>query len=198
MSSPYAAPVVAQAGGQPGTLINAISTGQLKKVVVIVVNARADPPNTVYQSPKRPGIVGMIDSVVSVPINSTSSAVNGQIDMLTDELKTAGGDNGGGPGAPLSKGLRVYNIAVDFDQLRTNDPIQRELRDQAKQIPTLWTISKPNLDVIDKAATTLLRQHPCFQLLLTDVKANAKEPVDPDYARTGCPQVSDRGGVAAQ
>jgi len=68
--------------------------------------------------------------------------------------------------------------------------VQRALRDKAKEIPTLWTISKPNLDVIEGAGTTLLRQHPCFQRLLNDLAIRA-DFVDVSYAMKGCRQASD-------
>ena len=114
---------------------------------MIVVNARADPANGIYQSAERPGIVGMIGSVTSVPIDSTSSSVNAQIEVLLSQFNAAGGGTGGAQFA----GLRVYNVEIDFDQLRASDPAQRALRDQAKAIPTLWTITRPNLEVIEKA-----------------------------------------------
>ena len=193
VSSPNAVPIVAPPGAQAGpggTLLQAINSGRIKKIAVIVINARADPGNQIYQSPDRPGIVGMIGSVTSIPIDSASSSVNAQIEVLLSQFNAAGGGTGGAPGDPQFAGLKVYKIAIDFDQLRANDPEQRALRDQAKTIPTLWTISKPNLDVIQQAGTTLLHQHPCFQRLLSDLAVPA-DFVDTAFARAGCRQAAD-------
>ena len=194
ISSPYAAPIVAPPGGQagqPGTLLEAINQGRVKKVAVVVINARADPANKIYQSANRPGILGMINSVVSVPIDSTSASVHAQIEVLLSQFNAGGGGTGGAAGAPLFAGLMVYNVEIDFDQLRANEPRQRALRDQVKAIPTLWTITKPNLDVIEQAGITLLHQHPCFQRLLSDLGIPA-DFIDTTFARTGCGQAADR------
>ncbi len=194
VSSPNAAPIVAPKAtgpsGAPGNLLMAINTGAVRKLAVLVINARADPANAIYQNPSRPGIVGMVGSVTSIPIDSTTSSVAAQIDVLLSQFNGAGGGTGGAPGSPLFAGLKVYNMTIDFDQLRASDPVQRALRDEAKQIPTLWTITKPNLDVIEKAGTTLLHQHPCFQRLLADMSIAAPF-VDPAFAKTGCPQAVD-------
>ncbi|MBB1076408.1 patatin-like phospholipase family protein [Rhodoferax sp. 4810] len=194
VSSPYAASIVAPPGGQagqPGTLLQAINGGRVKKLAVILVNARPDPDNKIYQSADRPGILGMISSATSVPIDSTSASVHAQLEVLLAQFNAAGAGNAGAAGDPLFAGLMVYNIEIDFDQLRPSDPRQRALRDQAKAIPTLWTISKPNLDVIEQAGTTLLHQHPCFQRLLSDLDIPA-DFIDITYAHTGCPQAIDR------
>ena len=193
VSSPNAVPIVAPPGAQAGpsdTLLQAINSGRVKKIAVIVINARADPANGIYQSAERPGIVGMIGSVTSVPIDSASSGVNAQIEVLLSQFNAAGSGTGGAPGDPQFAGLRVYNVAIDFDQLRASDPVQRALRDQAQAIPTLWTITKPNLDVIEQAGTMLLHQHPCFQRLLDDLAIPAAF-IDPAFARAGCRQAAD-------
>ena len=190
ISSPYAAPITAKPGSglnESNTLLQAINTGQIKKVVVISINARADPASDIYQSPTRPGIGKMIGSVASVPIDSASAGVNAQMEALLAELNAAGG---GGPGDPQFTGLQVYGVQIDFDQLRGNDATQRELRDKAKGIPTLWTITKDNRIIIEQAATTLLYQHPCFQRLLIDLGIQA-DFIDPSFAKTGCRQSVD-------
>lgn len=189
VSSPYAAAIVAPPAGQGGraaTLLRAINEGRIQKIAVIVVNARAEPPNDISTSPDRPGVIGMIGSVTSLPIDANTSSVGAQIDTLLAELNAGGSSSG----AAAFAGLNVYRIVIDFDQLRVSDPSQRALRDQAKQIPTLWTITKANLDVVDKAGTLLLRQHPCFQRLLVDLSI-PNDFVDADFARQGCRQASD-------
>jgi hypothetical protein len=93
-------------------------------------------------------------------------------------------------GNPQFTGMKVYGVQVDFDQLRVNDPKQRELRMKANEIPTAWTITKDNLNVIEQVGTMLLRQHPCFQRLLLDMSISA-DFIDPAFSRTGCRQATD-------
>jgi len=190
ISSPYAAPIIAdQTSGlnRTNTILDAVNTGKIKKLAVVVINARADPANTISQTPSRPGIVEMIQSVTSVPISSTTASVSSQLGVLLAQLNAAGG---GGAGGPQFTGLKVYAVQVDFDQLRASDPVQRELRDKANAIPTLWTITKENREVIEQAGTILLHQHPCFQRFLMDMDIKA-EFVDPVFAKTGCRQAAD-------
>jgi NTE family protein len=197
ISSPYAAPMVAPTSGaatSPETILRSISTGRIRKLVVIVVNARADAMNAIDQSDSRPGILGMAKSVISVPIDSSSSSINGQLDALMAEFNaaaTSASAGAGSAGNPSFGGLNTYPIEVDFDQLRPGVPEQRSLRDKAKQIPTLWTVTKPDLGVIEEAGRLLLRQHPCFQRLLLDLAVHL-DLVDPVFAKAACPQPSDR------
>jgi len=188
IASPYAAPIVAGPdAAQRGTILEAINAGRVKKVAVIVINARAEPASGIHQSASRPGIVKMIGSVASIPIDSNTASVSSQMEVLLAQLNAAGG---GGAGRPQFTGLKVYPVKIDFDQLRASDPAQRALRDRVKEIPTLWTISHDNLAALEQAGTLLLQQHPCFQRLLLDLGVRA-DYIDPDFARTGCRQASD-------
>jgi NTE family protein len=186
IESPYAAPIIAGTKGGD-SIIAAINNGSVRKVAVIVINARAEPPNDIYQSSSRPGIVKMIGSVTSVPIDSNTAAVSSQMEVLLSQLNAAATATVGNPNF---KGLAVYSIKIDFDQLRASDPAQKRLRDEVKAIPTLWTISPANLQALEQAGTLLLHQHPCFQRLLLDLGVQAGF-VDGNFARTGCRHASD-------
>jgi NTE family protein len=170
-----------------GAILNDLNLGKIKRIVVIVVNARSDSANPAYQSPSRPGLLGQIGSVASVPIDANTASVSSQMDVLLEQIKQAGKD------APLNAKfgkLRVYGTQINFDQLRATNEHQRELRDSAKAIPTLWTIKQYDLEVIKEVGQVLLHQHPCFQRLLLDLKIDAAF-VDPAFAMKGCPQSSD-------
>ncbi len=190
ISSPYAAPIIAGPSSgltESNTILDALNAGRIKKLAVIVINARADAATGISQSASRPGIVEMIESVTSIPLSSTTASVNSQMDVLLAELKAAAG---GGAGNPQFPGIKIYGVQVDFDQLRNSDPRQRELHVKANAIPTAWTITKENREVIEEAGTILLHQHPCFQRLLLDMDIKA-EFVDPAFAKAGCRQISD-------
>ena len=81
-------------------------------------------------------------------------------------------------------------VKIDFDQFGDADPHRRELRAKANNIPTLWSISQENREVLEEAGTVLLHQHPCFQRLLIDMNIPASF-IDPNFARMGCRQSSD-------
>jgi NTE family protein len=191
ISSPYAAPITAKRDSgltQSNTILQAINTGQIKKLAVIVINSRADPSNAIYQKPSRPNIKKMIKSVTSIPIDSATASVSSQMEVLLAQLNAAGG---GGPGDPQFKGLKVYGVEIDFDQLRADDPNESTLQEKAKSIPTLWTISKSDREVIEKVGTLLLQQHPCFQRLLLDMQIKPDFEIDANFAKVGCRQTAD-------
>ncbi|MFO0997852.1 MAG: patatin-like phospholipase family protein [Alphaproteobacteria bacterium] len=165
-----------------GCLLFAINSGKIRKLVVVTVNARSDPPNPLDTDPGRPGELAQISAVTSVPIDSTSANMYAEMQSILDEIKTAA------KSAPVDArfgGMKVYSVLVDFDQLRATDPAQRALRDKAKAIPTSWTITAENMEIVDQAGALLLKQHPCFQKLLLDLKAPA--PVaDANFATSAC------------
>jgi NTE family protein len=154
----------------------------VRKLVVVIVNARSDPVNDIYTSPSRPGLLSMINSVASDPIDATSSSVNSQLTVLLAEL---------GAADLVTKGMQVYDIEVDFDLLDPADPTQRALRDGAKSTPTSWTISPENLAIVKEAGKQLIQRNPCFQRLVLNMGITPDFPVSRDFATTGCPQVGD-------
>jgi len=166
-----------------GDILRLINDGEIRKLAVIVVNAKQNKLNANYESPERPGVLSMIGSVASVPISSTSASVSAQMGNLLAEIKKAA--NGGARGARFA-GMKVYNIQIDMDQLRGWDDYQRALRDKAKAIPTSWTISAEDHETVKEVGQLLLRQHPCFQKLLIDMKVDTPY-IDREFAKTGCP-----------
>ena len=151
-------------------LLDAINRGKWKKIVVITVNARSDLPSELDQYAGTPGIISMLKSVTSVPIDSATASLNGEMQNLLDTLRAN------------VQGIAVYGITIDFDQFRKG---QESFRDDVKKIGTTWTLTSGELKTVNDAGTILLHQHPCFQRLLMDL--NAKGEVDPDFAKRDCP-----------
>lgn len=159
------------------SILYAMNAGLVRKLVVVIVNARSDPVNDIYTSPDRPGLLAMLGAVASDPIDATSSSMNSQLRVLMDELKKAD---------QVTHSMKVYDIEVDFDLLDPNEPKQKELRDAVKIIPTSWTISAANLAVVEKASRQLMQHNPCFQNLLLDMGITPDFPVSPELAAAGC------------
>ena len=177
-------PRLATAGGAPSTLLAAMNQGAIRKLVVLSINSRAEADSDMAVTDARPGLAAMFASVASVPIDSASASVSSQLGVLTDTI------NGAAQAALANagfSGMQVYKIDIDFDQLRT--PAQADLRHAAKNVPTSWTITRHNRDVIVEAGTTLLHQHPCYQKLLLDMGIAAPF-ADAGFAATGCPNAA--------
>lgn len=147
-------------------LLAAINDGKIKKLVVVVVNARSDPPNALYQQTTTPGLVDAISAVTSIPLDAnTANAQTGLTQLLTEIAGAAADDQG------KYRGMQVYGVTIDFDQLPSDTPDHRQLRDSVKDIPTSWTLSATQLRAIDTAANMLLWSDPCYAALVHDLNA---------------------------
>jgi NTE family protein len=164
-----------QSPSDPAGILRLLNRRQVKRLVIIMVNAQSDPVPGEYKSADRPGILSMFDSVTGVPINSATAGSIGQVnDALAQIYQFA-----------TQQGAQVFNVLVDFDQFRV--PEQAKLRDQVKAVPTSWTISAQDREVLKESATALLHQHPCFQNLLIQLGVDAPY-IDKNFAMTACPQ----------
>ena len=149
-------------------VLHAINEGKIRRLVVIVVNARSDPPNKLYQQPQQPGVVTQIQAVTSVPIDANTANSQTALSALLTEFAQAAA--GAGNQAKFG-GMQVYGITVDYDQIPADTPAHRALRDAAKDVPTAWTLTGPQLQVTEEAGRFLLRRNPCYRALLADLRA---------------------------
>ncbi len=149
-------------------VLRAINNGKIRRLVVIVVNARGDPPNKLYQQPQQPGLVGQIQAVTSVPIDANTANSEIALSALLTEFAQAAA--GAGNQAKFG-GMQIYGVTVDYDQIPANSPAHVALRDAAKDVPTAWTLTGPQLRVTEEAGRFLLRRHPCYRALLADLGA---------------------------
>ncbi len=149
-------------------VLRAINDGKIRRLVVIVVNARSDPPNKLYQQPQQPGLVQQIQTVTSVPIDANTANSQTALSALLGELAQAAA--GAGTRAKFG-GMQIYGITVDYDQIPADTPAHIALRNEAKEAPTAWTLSGPQLQVTEAAGRFLLRRHPCYGALLADLRA---------------------------
>ncbi len=153
-------------------ILRAINAGRIQKLVVVVVNARSDPPNKLYQQMRQPGLVQQIQAVTSVPVDANTANSETALAALLSELAQAAV---GASGQAKFANLRVYGITVDYDQIPADTPAHIRLRDRAKNVPTSWTLSPAQLQVTEEAGRFLLRSHPCYAALLSDL--HAAEPL---------------------
>jgi hypothetical protein len=128
-------------------VLRAINDGKIRRLVVIVINARSDPPNKLYQQPQ-PGLVGQIQAVTSVPIDANTANSETALSALLGELAQAAA---GAAGRAKFAGMRIYGITVDYDQIPADTPAHIALRDAAKDVPTSWTLTPPQLQVTEDA-----------------------------------------------
>ncbi|MGH7065418.1 MAG: patatin-like phospholipase family protein [Stellaceae bacterium] len=168
-------------------ILRAINEGRIRRLVVIVVNARADPPNKLYQQPQQPGLIDQIKAVTSVPIDANTANSQTALSALLGELAQAAAT-----GAARFGGMQVYGITIDYDQIPADTPAHRALRAEAKAVPTLWTLTPAQLQTTEEAGRFLLRRHPCWRALLADL-GTAEPPIagEEPPPNMACPTKSD-------
>ena len=149
-------------------VLRAINDGKIRKLVVVIVNARGDPPNKLYQQPQQPGLVGQVQAVTSVPLDANTANSETALSALLGELAQAAA---GATGRAKFAGMRIYGITVDYDQIPADTPAHIAFRDAAKDVPTSWSLTPPQLQVTEEAGRFLLRRHPCYRALLGDLNA---------------------------
>ena len=149
-------------------VLRAINQGKIRRLVIIVINARSDPKVKLYQQQSQPGLVDQIEAVTSVPIDANTASLQIALSGLLDELSSAAVE-----AAIQAKfhDMKVYGITVDYDQIPADTPAHRTLREKAKNVPTAWSLTTPQLQVTEEAGRFLLRRHPCYRALLADLQA---------------------------
>ena len=142
---------------------------QLKRTLIVVVNARSDPSTGWDHSEDGPSALALLLKSVSVPIDRNSfETLELMKDMLnrwrgTLELQGANGNIGaGGSGTPQ---VRLYPVVVSFDDV--ND---EALKKHLMALPTSFALPAADVDALRKAAGELLRASPEFAAFLRDVE----------------------------
>jgi NTE family protein len=173
-------------------LLPAINDGKVNKLVVVVVNARSDPPNDLYQQNTTPGLISAVNAVISVPIDAnTANSQIGLVQLLTELASAAALVD-----QAKFRGMQIYGVTVDFDQIPSDTPEHRQLRDVVKDIPTSWSLSQPQMQAIDAAGRLLLRSDPCYVALVKDLKA--RQLPGPAFSTISCTtkiQMQKRSGA---
>jgi NTE family protein len=170
-----------------------------KRLVWVVVNARADAPNDIDRDGDTPGILTQIGTVVGVPIDGKTAATAEVVESYFSDIDGAVRDYAacrarlgegcakfypwGGPDVPVR-----YSVSVDFDQFGPQDAA---LRDRLKAAATSWTLPRATIDDAVTAGAKLVRQHPCFRRLTADM-GNVRD--DDAALRKLCPLAHDLPG----
>jgi NTE family protein len=147
-------------------VLKAINDGKIQRLVVITINARSDKPSKLYKSAPAPGVVDMFNSVTSVPIDANSAGSQEVLAGLLGELAKAAQE---ARSAQFHR-MTIYGITVDFDQIPADTEEHRALRDRAKDVPTSWALTAPQLKTTEQVGKLLVIHNPCFQALVSDLR----------------------------
>lgn len=154
-------------------------TNKIRKVLVIVVDARTDPKTSIDKSPSGPGLTAILDIIASVPMSNYSfDTVQLLLDTFTDWQKDRAVYAGckailqeACPGSEMPDKppppLETYGIYVGFDQLQ--NPKER---DYFLNLPTTFALPRESVDKLREIGQFILGQSEDFQRLCSDLKCH--------------------------
>ncbi len=157
----------------PWSLPNKMNQGKIKKIVVIVVDARTEPKTKIDKTPCSPGLFTIVDNIASVPMSNYSfETVQGLFTTFDewrrdsqnyDDCKDVLDKNCPGAGMPYKPPAPVetYAIYVGFDQIKD----QKE-REYFLNMPTAFSLKKEEVDDLRKIGPKILDDSEEFHRLL--------------------------------
>ncbi|MGH8508873.1 MAG: patatin-like phospholipase family protein [Gammaproteobacteria bacterium] len=153
------------------SILNKLSNKQIKKLVVIVVDAKNETPNPADQSPDAPELAAVINSIATVPLDNYSFDT---LELLQEVMRTRDKNQRLQPGLHQ---VEMYRIYIGFDQIK--DEAERA---RFFSTATSFDLPKEQVDALRRMGAELLRQSPCLKALV----ASGSAPEQPGASRL-CP-----------
>ena len=149
-----------------------VGVNRLRRLAIVIVNSRADPPRDWDQSESGPGIVGQLLKASGVPIDRYSyeqvELLKDMIDrwaLMRDRSRLAGLE--GWPADPsLTELPKMEFYAIDVSFERIADP---ERRRRFMSLPTSFVLPPADVDALREVAGELLRENAVYQKLVRDL-----------------------------
>jgi NTE family protein len=154
---------VGVAGGLENILKNA-GIKNVKKLVIIAVNAETGPDVKEYRSDHIPVLSRAFSSLVDIPINRYSTdtllLIHFAVQMWRNELR----NRASGAESAFTQDADIYFIDVSLNAIE--DLVEREY---LMKIPTTLYLTDPQIDHLLSAAARLIRNDPEFQRLMKEI-----------------------------
>jgi NTE family protein len=142
------------------SVLRMINNGQVRRIVVIVVNAKTNTRSNVDVSESPPGVKRVLQTVVSTPLGNYSRESVQRLREVSDdffrELTAA-------PSAGIPR-VDFHAIEVSFDGL--DDPDERMY---FETLPTSFRLQAEVVDQLTEVAGRLLRESEEYQALLAEL-----------------------------
>lgn len=135
---------------EPWSLIDRIESGAVKRLIVVLVDARASGEPKLDRSPKAPGLISVMSASAGSPMSNFSSDTIELVRRTVEEID----------------GPERYFVYLRFDAVE--DP---ELRRRLKSVPTSLSLPRETVDLLIDSAPVLLEASPDYRRLLSDLAA---------------------------
>ena len=152
-------------------LLTLAGVKNIKKLVILAVNAETSPDVLEFRSDHIPVISKAMGSMIDIPINrysfDTTTLINMGVDKWKAELKTKPRPEG----SPWAQDAEIYFINASLSEIE--DPDERI---GLMKIPTTLYLTDDQIDRLVMAASKLIRGNKEFQRLMEDIDANPDQP----------------------
>ena len=172
------APLTAISSNDPAwSLPNKINLGEVKNLVVIVVDARTSPKTNIDSTPRSPWLPTIVDTIASVPMGNYSFDT---VQELTSTFKQWGRDLQSysacerildraclGAKMPYNppEPIDTHAIYVGFDQIE-----DEKIRDEFLSLPTSFHLEKEKVDKLRAIGPKILDRSKSFEDLCSVLK----------------------------
>jgi NTE family protein len=147
-------------------LLVAAGVKNVRKLVILAVNAETSPDVMEFRSDHIPVLSKAMSSLIDIPINrysfDTTTLINMGVEKWKAELKV----KSRGPDSPWAKDAEIYFINASLSEIE--DPDERFA---LMKIPTTLYLKDEQIDRLVLAAAKLIRGNKEFQRLMKDIRA---------------------------
>jgi NTE family protein len=147
-------------------LLAAAGVKNVRKLVILAVNAETSPDVIEFRSDHIPVLSKAMSSLIDIPINrysfDTTTLINMGVEKWKAELKV----KSRGPDSPWAKDAEIYFINASLSEIE--DPDERIA---LMKIPTTLYLKDEQIDRLVLAASKLIRGNKEFQRLMKDIQA---------------------------
>ena len=147
-------------------LLSAAGLKNVRKLVILAVNAETSPDVMEFRSDHVPVLSKAMSSLIDIPINRYSFDTTTLITMGVEKWKAELKSKPRGVDSPWAKDAEIYFINASLSEIE--DPDERFA---LMKIPTTLYLKDEQIDRLVMAASKLIRGNKEFQRLMEDIRA---------------------------
>ena len=148
-------PLTSLRSGDPDlSVLSLINLEEIKKLVIIVVDARNETKTTYDESPSAPGTVSVVESISTTPLDNYSFD---SLELLQDIMRRRDDAQRLNPELYQVDSYRIY---IGFDRIQ-----YKAEREKFFSMATAFSLPDDQVDALREKAAELLTESECFQKL---------------------------------
>ena len=161
-----------------------LANQNVRKIIVISVNAQNQLDSTIDQSAKVPGLYDVLGAIINVPIDQNSQESLRRIRAVADQWNSQAGSRRGQP------------ISLHFVSLSLRDLPDSTLRKNVLNISTSFYLPREDINNLKEAARVLMRQSPEYARVLAALSKEAGSESGAQEGSTAPAQDACKNGTA--